>query len=480
MCYAITSFGALVATSSSFRDAAVVQRLPAVQQFLKSGLQEGLAWQHTSDFLDGVLTSYRELPNTNLVVFAESSFVDLLMPLARLVATGLLVTLLSVMFLLFVLRGRLTTLMRPLNILLENFQRISRGEYNVGYAPRVCTEFDVLFRRLALTGHLLGERESSILRLQDNLEHVLALSHTLSHADTTQEVVEISSQILGKTLSPKAPWKAEFRLRLHKDTGPDFFNFAFFDVEGQSKDVTVKRKDLASSEEGNQNPDLSTLQADFPRQAPHKLTDYAVLSLVGESQGSACVYLRFQSDFPVACTPVLNHFLEVYMNSVASAVTVAAVKMLQKKKAEVDLQLKAAEMVQNHFLPKFSKKIGRFEWDAWLKSAEKVGGDLYTVRIFGAQKWALLFVGDATGHGIESAMLTSITFGVFAGFEAKLDISESHREGWAQSVLADLGSLLNETLLSAAERGVMMTGVMILVNLKRSHKPKFAFFVDRP
>lgn len=81
--------------------------------------------------------------------------------------------------------------------------------------------------------------------------------------------------------------------------------------------------------------------------------------------------------------------------------------LVEKEKigARREQELKTAQRVQEYFLPLESLSSTKFDVTGFYKSASECGGDWYYYHQFGPYVYILL--GDVTGHGTASAMLTS-------------------------------------------------------------------------
>jgi serine phosphatase RsbU (regulator of sigma subunit) len=135
---------------------------------------------------------------------------------------------------------------------------------------------------------------------------------------------------------------------------------------------------------------------------------------------------------------------------------------LAKASSDVSMrkELEVARAVQQLLIPpQATIEMQQMRFSGHFEPAEECGGDLWTVAALPNGR-ALVVVGDVTGHGISSALISGVA-------KATCDV--------ALQLMADtltpsrLLALLNQTLYRMARRKIMMTSVaMVLDPAKRS------------
>ena len=87
--------------------------------------------------------------------------------------------------------------------------------------------------------------------------------------------------------------------------------------------------------------------------------------------------------------------------------TIQKLMIEQQEKVRLDGEMKTAHIVQENFFPVDEMNIGNIEVRGYFASANKCGGDWWGgINVCGK---LLLFIGDATGHGVPSALITAAT-----------------------------------------------------------------------
>jgi len=122
-------------------------------------------------------------------------------------------------------------------------------------------------------------------------------------------------------------------------------------------------------------------------------------------------------------------------------------------KARMEKELETAHLVQDNFFPVTEVQVGDLSVAAHFKSASECGGDWWGQ--FAIKDKLIILVGDATGHGVPSALITA------AAYSCTVTLS----------YLGETGELLNlspKRIMTALNAAVMATG---------KGKIKMTFFV---
>jgi serine phosphatase RsbU (regulator of sigma subunit)/anti-anti-sigma regulatory factor len=135
----------------------------------------------------------------------------------------------------------------------------------------------------------------------------------------------------------------------------------------------------------------------------------------------------------------------------------AKVRELEEKSEALRRDLERAEVIQRALLPREPPPIPGWSVNALYRPGRYVGGDLYHVARVGEDHLAL-YVADATGHGVSSAMMSVL-------FHRRLGLTdESGRPLRPASILAQVNRALCE---DRPGPGVFLTASLCLVDLRR-------------
>lgn len=124
----------------------------------------------------------------------------------------------------------------------------------------------------------------------------------------------------------------------------------------------------------------------------------------------------------------------------------------QQEKAKIETEMRLAGSLQKRFFPNNEFKHPGLDLSAYFEPASDAGGDWW---FYFLKNDLLIFViGDVTGHGLNSAMITGVSRSAFSLIEQKFEsVSESLR-------------LLNKAIYDAAKGELMMTALVGCLNLK--------------
>lgn len=136
---------------------------------------------------------------------------------------------------------------------------------------------------------------------------------------------------------------------------------------------------------------------------------------------------------------------------------------LATESAIIHRDLQRAEVIQRALLPSKPPQIDGYSVNALYSPGNHVGGDLYNVIRVG-QRHLVLFVADATGHGVSSAMLSVL-------FNRHLTVRNARGEPLAPAKVLERTN--NELCAERVGAGLFVTAAYCLVDLE-SGRVRFA------
>ena len=140
----------------------------------------------------------------------------------------------------------------------------------------------------------------------------------------------------------------------------------------------------------------------------------------------------------------------------------AQLALIEKSKLEGELQ--AAKVVQEQLLPA-SYELPGLQISAYFQPAEIAGGDWYGYIHHPEQNLVTFYIGDITGHGITSAVLTGVVCGAVYSAEMRSKQLE-HRAPLAEHLQMAAEALDHILLNTAGRTGRMMTMCFLSIDLK--------------
>ncbi len=153
---------------------------------------------------------------------------------------------------------------------------------------------------------------------------------------------------------------------------------------------------------------------------------------------------------------------------------ISALLLQTAEKSRMEAELETAKEVQMTLLPKSTLESELFSIRGFYQPASECGGDLWFYHHEGCK--VLVFVADATGHGVSAALITSAA-------RATLAVATSEKI-WDPARILDL---CNKTLCETSKGAKMMTAFAIvldtqsntLIYANASHEPPFLIPVKR-
>ncbi len=135
-----------------------------------------------------------------------------------------------------------------------------------------------------------------------------------------------------------------------------------------------------------------------------------------------------------------------------------------RKEAKMAAESAAIEVIQQSLLPA-EVKIPRIEMATHYKAAESAGGDWYGCYFDDTRKVAYFLVGDVTGHGISSAIITGVACGASLASEQSLCRYENSPETHV-SVLMEI---LNNAICAVGRSELAMTMCVFAIEIETGH-----------
>jgi len=159
---------------------------------------------------------------------------------------------------------------------------------------------------------------------------------------------------------------------------------------------------------------------------------------------------------------------EHFMNTFALSLSISLenIRFLQESKERVrmEAELGAAKAIQEALLPG-EWKIPTMNIASHYQAASQTGGDWYGYHLFPDGRHADVFIGDVTGHGIPSALLTGVIYGSVYSMEMSaihhgiLDTSHEER-------LCRFGHNLHTMVCNSGRNELMMTMALLSIDLE--------------
>ena len=174
--------------------------------------------------------------------------------------------------------------------------------------------------------------------------------------------------------------------------------------------------------------------------------------------------LFFENFDAVELLPEEKKFADTLSLSLSTVIENISYFSSMEVKAKNDAELTAAKLVQQSLLPEHSQLVTpQVDIAATLKSAQETGGDWFNYIIDKSGRIVTLFVGDVTGHGISSALMTGVASGAMSGGEFIAETYLSQKS--IEDQLLAAAACVNHALFKNARRSQrFMTMAMLALD----------------
>ncbi|MBO9668808.1 MAG: SpoIIE family protein phosphatase, partial [Bdellovibrio sp.] len=117
-------------------------------------------------------------------------------------------------------------------------------------------------------------------------------------------------------------------------------------------------------------------------------------------------------------------------------------------KARIEAEMVLASDLQRKFFPESLHSVPPYQFAGFYEPASQCGGDWWTY--FETEDQFVVCICDVTGHGLQSALITSAACAVVASFKAKIQGPAKLMEALNRAVMETSRGALNMTCLVAA------------------------------
>lgn len=457
--YWVTSFGVFLSATkvAQVNETNFAQR-NAVKEFLKSKLTSGLVT--VEDNASQTIAAFREIPNTNVIVFVETSLQEALAPFQRFLRGALLlgggVIVFGIMLTWFVL----STLWRPVTRVAEITSDIASGKYDVDSSYQFRDELSIIFKGLGSMARKLKSREQSLIQLQRNLEQILSTTLEMALAEDKLIVVRSALKAIMRTIQvvPTSGASVTFFAGVKEErlVGKKF-------IIAERGAVLALAKQTANDDPHIDSGEASSVLVAKP--ACFIESGQLVIPVVSGARMLAKITIDEYAQEQVSTVD------KVFVDTLAASMAVAFENLLLRESAAIKVRLESelatAQAVQANLLPE-EIKIPGLDIATFYRSSEQTGGDWLGHYFDENSNTVFFYIGDVTGHGVASALLTGVACGAVYGSEFTTENHELNSFGRSLDPsirLSILANVLNRVLAQTGKGNLLMTMAIFSLNL---------------
>jgi len=462
--YVASSFGALLETTRPdlVTPASLAQR-EAVQEFLKSGLSQGLRTVRSNT--QSLITGFREVPGTNVTVFVETSISEAMRPVRvfwmTFAITGGAIALLGIGLGAWLLRS----LVRPIDEILAITRTIAGGDYVVSYTHAWDDELQAVFGNLTFMASVLKRREEGLTKLKVSLEHLLEGTKDMASATDACEAAARACKVVVRNIDVDQGCDCMLFLIAPRAEDRDEWTGAQILKAGQvvRKPVLASASQKSARFDPGRLPSRAELFHDHAGGAwgtPER--DVWVPVFQGKKHIGA---LRFSNYRDIALSDSDASFLNTLAQSLAITLENISYVFEVQEKAKLDAELGAAKAIQEQLLPAAQVYPGVRLVHHYTPAAH-TGGDWFghfhderTGRVY-------FYIGDVTGHGVSSALITGVACGAIYASELAFNRFTGESDLAVPDRLEALARGVNEVVHQSGKQKLLMTMFFLCLDLR--------------
>jgi serine phosphatase RsbU (regulator of sigma subunit) len=423
--FAATAEGLLlVAAGKDTPTAQTLAERPSVRVALKSGLTES-----TTTFDAGekrVVLAHTEIPNTNIVVFAEMPLTKLMAPFHAALRIWLIYGALVIIFGACLAFFSTRMIARPARLATEYLVRIAQGDYTSRPIYESKDEFHKIFAGIDFLTRNILSREKRLTLVGEGLKIILAQTAQWDTSMPAMELrktcAEITATIL-KIYSPRA-------IGIWAPQGFEYFTTG----------------------------DLASIAEPPPSRDGEKPVEF----LVTARDKTPLMRIEVYGVRPSSIWPETLQTMAQFCEAVASYFDRRAASEEHLRKVQQDNEIAIAATIQTA-LVSFPDDVPHVEIARHYIPAETVGGD-WTAAFYDERSGVLrFFMGDASGHGVGPSLVTAVVAGSAKTFHSLSRTNEHHNEFNADRealLLQNLAVELNSVVLDVGANKIGMTLLM--------------------
>lgn len=433
----------------------------AVREFSKSKLVNGLVTLNEGE--DEIIASFREIPDTNLVIFNERSLAEALAPFNRFLYGSLLLGSGVILLGIFLTRFMLSTIWRPVTRAANITQQIASGTYDVDSTYHFRDELRVIFDGLGAMASRLKSREQSLLKFQKNLEQILSTTLEMALAEDKLRIVNSAVQSILRTVGLRENSSAIVTFF------PDFEDATVSDKVFLIAENGLILKTPRAIENEVDAKEVQKAEGSFvtPAAKPASYLNKSRLEVPIVSGSKYLAKVSLDSYANEALAPMDRVFIDTLAASMAVAFENLFLRESAAEKTRLESQLQTAQAVQANLLPQ-QDFIPGIEVAEFYKSSEQTGGDWLGRHYDKQNNTVYFYIGDVTGHGVASALLTGVACGAVYASEFTTEDHELNSFGRSldPSVrLSILAQVLNRVMTQTGKGNLLMTMAIFSLNL---------------
>ncbi|MEY4065938.1 MAG: Phosphoserine phosphatase RsbU, partial [Pseudomonadota bacterium] len=453
LCYLVTGNGLFLGTSHPHL---VTEKTFAERETLikavKGGLRGGFRFVNTAGSNQEAAVTYQEAENTNVYIFIETTTTSIVKQAEQFLRRILILGILLVVVMSFALSKIISTILAPITSLKRSFNRIRKGEYQVDINHKYADEFSIMIQDAKVMADTLKERESTILRVQDNLQEILTLTRDLALAETLEQIFTTVLRGIGKNLDITQTAVAGIHLEDELREVTHLEDFSSVSLKPDAKANPTIERALKN-----------TIERLLPRaRVEIYVSGPTILIPILSAEGKKFCTLAILNAASLYPTNENLHYIRTLAGSISRLVENILQQIKLKSLSSIESEMKSAASLQSTFLADVPA-ITDWKFSSFFKPASRVGGDWYAFHNDEGSGVLFLAIGDATGHGLSSALVSVIACSAFHSFLETKIANDMINFSNCDATVTELLDNMDTVIVRASEEKVLMTCILLAI-----------------
>lgn len=409
-----------------------------------------------------IFAAFYEVPKTNIVVAVESLTQANMESSKRVVLIALGISGVLLLTSLWIGAAAARSFVRPLGLILATLQRYSTGVFD--YLPKYNHKDEIgdIFAVVREMGNVFQSREQNFHAMSTGLERLLVGSRemTVVHDRYTVSAIAVSVAHANLSLSHESnAWvyllaNPNAEVQRDGENQPLLFLTAQLMARGHSQPGTLVQGECVHAA----NPAQAILEKSPVLEATSQLLFMPIVH--SERVLGFFVFEGYTGN-------EILQFEKTFMESLGSSVGIAIknIQVLEETRdaALLEGELCAIQTVQESLISK-NFEVARALVYSHFSPAQTAGGDWFHFNHCMHDNNLYLFIGDVTGHGIPSAIMTAVAFGAIRSAEHMV-LSSRNAGVDAGQKLKLIAELVNSTIFEAGQEKFYMSMLFAALNL---------------
>jgi serine phosphatase RsbU (regulator of sigma subunit) len=405
-----------------------------------------------------VYAAFYEVPKSNVIVGVETATKGDGVHSGKIIAVSVCVSFLLLLLSLWIGGVAARSFIQPLNLMLATLERFNHGVFD--YFPEYHRKDEIanIFAVVKELGQSFGQREKKLHSIRSGMERLLVGSREMTLVHDRYTVCSIAASVALSNVSLTEETNAWIYIRnssagVNKSSENSFWT-AQIVARGHVQQGTL----VLGPCQHSQNPDTLVQESVAHIEPATKL-----LILPFGHNEKTIGFLVFDGYTGEQISSDDQTFLDALGGSVGIAIHNIHVLEQAKESARLEGEFCAVRTVQESLISRNFKADGVEVFSEFMP-AQTAGGDWFHFNYCESDEHLYIYIGDVTGHGIPSAMMTAVCFGAVRSAE-NLALSTKNAGVDALIKLKLIAQVTNSIIFESGREAFYMSMLFVAIHV---------------